>query len=461
MANRDTPDASSVGVAPIAIPDRRSFYPVDTLVKVADAPQTNDLLQLAQGLSQFNPSLNRFLAQTTQAQSEADAQSAKDQAIKTGLTYQQAVQQGIVSPDQSGYFMNGWKEIDGQNAATTAVGNMQTQWQTDGKAGMSSDQFNNWFQQQASSVTQNADPATLSGMAPVLQRAKAALWDTQSKQNGQNAWNGMQDAFGTQVGNTIDQYRQQVKQSGGSFDPQQAAQMIYGTPAGTDGTGGSQGITGLPKFVGMDTKTVDSLVANAVQAKAVQYRDPDILQTLNQNRPDSKNPGAMLPGFGTTAEGATTVQNVSNSIFRLTQQDNAEAHQQLELQRSEATRTAEKTAQTEMQQTGTISSGTLSNIAANPDVDPSAFSALQGIQSQRLSLVREGREVADYTAPDKLAQLEYHIREGSYGQNADGSPMTASQWTMNQFGPGGVRASSNVVQSMMGIASSVDACLSG
>lgn len=111
---------------------RPGAFPVDTFVQ----PQAGGgkLGKLAEGLSQFAPSLARFGDVVADQKAQRDKAEGERQAREweaQGRTYREAIESGLIRPDQSPWFRLGAKEFFGMNAADSYTAKLEEAIRTD------------------------------------------------------------------------------------------------------------------------------------------------------------------------------------------------------------------------------------------------------------------------------------------------------------------------------------------
>lgn len=310
-------------------PRRHEFIPVDTLVhaQVPEDPNQSDFAQLSRALAQVNPEINRFTSALSANYVQSQSKQGKDQAIKSGLTYGEAVQRGMIDPNQSPFFMRAWKELDGANMGDLIAQKVQTSYETDPiKNSTDPKEFQTWMQGQIKPKVEGVnDPDIMSGLGPKLQQLQEQMAGQQRKQAASNAWDGLQDAAGTQLGTQLSAYLQDTKTSGTPFDSSKAAGIINSTMA-------------LPNFAGLDPQTSQKVAAKAVVNAAEIGKDPTVLSALNEDRPDRLNPGQTIPGFGKTVEGKALIYETTKKIQAQVMTDQQHAWMAQEHTRTEAIR---------------------------------------------------------------------------------------------------------------------------
>jgi hypothetical protein len=392
-------------------PIRRAFIPADTLVRAPQPADTNDFLQFAQALGKVNPEINKFLEGQQKEYVAGQEEDARKQAIKSGLTYQEAVQRGMITPDQSPWFMRAWREIDGLNQGDVWSANVK-QAAADSGVLNSGDpaKLHQWITEQVQTASDGMDPDTSSGFMQKVLQTHRELQKQFSTQSATNAWNGLTTGVSTQLSNTIDAYVNQVKDNGGAVDATELAPRLHS-------------ILGLPKFVGLDNATADEMIRAAVSTKALQYKDKDLLQTLTVSRPDSRQPGAILDGPGMTVKGQALIQQTRDQIDAKIAADNAQQHAAEEQARKEAVRKWEQAGMEEaIKSGGNISDQTM--LRALKEGGPDAAKALQGFVEGR-------RKVNDYAPPQALAQALFDLHTGRGYQDGE-TPLSFALRQVNE-----------------------------
>lgn len=100
-------------VSPAAGPVRRFVVPQQPEVIVGPTKAE----QLSSALTAFNPQLTRFLKNKQVQVDEQQVDKARAMRLQTALNYKEAVNKGIITPDQNPFFIQAWKEQDGRVAA--------------------------------------------------------------------------------------------------------------------------------------------------------------------------------------------------------------------------------------------------------------------------------------------------------------------------------------------------------
>src|SRR4051794_17822290 len=107
VPNLDAPEK----VQPAASPVQRFVQPQVPM----EGP--NQATQLANALSGIQPSLQNYLVQKDDKYIQGEADNARATRLSLAMTYQDAVKQGKILPEQSPFFIRAYKEADGRVAA--------------------------------------------------------------------------------------------------------------------------------------------------------------------------------------------------------------------------------------------------------------------------------------------------------------------------------------------------------
>lgn len=116
MATRRRIPLGGAGLRPERF--RPTAAPVDRFVN----PERQDRLrQLASGLSQLAPALTQATMVSLEKDNEKARLEGEERArelVQEGLTYRKAIEDGLITPDQSPWFRQGAREFFGRNAGT-------------------------------------------------------------------------------------------------------------------------------------------------------------------------------------------------------------------------------------------------------------------------------------------------------------------------------------------------------
>lgn len=419
---------------PFVPPRRNEVVPVDFSQRAPPLAPTSQYFALANALKTINPDIQSVANSIQSDQDKKSAEQGAAQALATGKAYGDAVRDGSISADQNPLFVKAWKELDGKNKADSGFAQVQQDYEQDPIRNSADPQaVQQWVQQKTAGVMQGiTDPDELVGAASKAGPFQQQLYAQQAQQVKANTLQGMTDAAAAQIGSVVDQYKA-GSQNGGPTTTEGLATAINGT-------------MNLPKFVGMDPKLTDAITVGVLSDKAKFYRDPSLLDALNQPRQDINNPDNLVPGVGTSLMGQSTIVKTRQEIQGLQAQDLARQWQLQEHQIATAKQSGEKQAFDTIAQNGTLTPTDITNIGkVSPEAGLMAFEVNQKM-----------RQTTDYSSPNETAQFLYRMNAGDTGRNDDGSQMTAQQFTLDEIRNGRLSGNSDFVKSLMSQASDVD-----
>ena len=114
-------------VDPIQPGSRRAFQAVDTFEQPAVSPMAG----LAASLSQIEPSLKKYADNYMNTQNEEQQAKAQEDAVRTGLSYGEATQRGLIAPNENPFYIATYQRLDGATAADQAILAIRQQFATD------------------------------------------------------------------------------------------------------------------------------------------------------------------------------------------------------------------------------------------------------------------------------------------------------------------------------------------
>lgn len=296
--------------------------PVNHFVRPAEPTQhigPTKAEQLATALSQFAPAAFGFAQHQVERVDQAQVDLARDQRTKTALNYKEAIQKGIITPDQSPVFVKAWKEQDGRVAADQYNADLIVALST-GPFASSTDHKEtesllntfrqNWIEHNG---IETNNPAFMDGFAAKAQAYEATVRQHQAAAIGQRI-----------VGQTTENTYHEIL---GVFDDASSRDL----PASSTADGISL-ITQRGILVGMDPKDVNRIVLDAAISKAIETNSIAPFNVLDQVKTGT--------GFlGRTKEALLARESIQNQISqRLIDLDN-HAFTQAQRKRDELERT--------------------------------------------------------------------------------------------------------------------------
>ena len=264
-------------------PHRREFIPVDTMVYAPAIPETNDMLQLAKGLSDIHPALNQFIDGQTKKYSDSEIEAGKTAAIKNALTYQEAVSRGLIDANQSPWFQMAYKEQQGRlQGEQIARQGYQEYLKSPARNSDDPSAFPTFMQNYVSSSLKGVtDRYTLNGITPTLLQFEERLGMEHTQYTAKRQEDTMLANTGSEISNALDNQYSDASHSGTAVDYNSAYSAI-------------QNIKKDPRFVGMDGSKLNVIVAQAVINKAEETGDDKLLHVLDQpNLDGSAGPGGI------------------------------------------------------------------------------------------------------------------------------------------------------------------------
>lgn len=264
--------------------------PIDTYVK---PPARNQLHDLADALGSVDQSLQNFL-------SIRDEKQQQDDYLRGQAAYYtdhegefaKAVTEGKIPAQYSPFYVNGFKNAQGQAMGDKLSQGWQQAWDTwDGKNTEDPQAFDTFFQSYLKQNLGTNDPQVLKGILPQVRQLHDKAYEQYTQYRHQATVDGNLTAHTAVIANTV---QDGVDQGLASGDPKKGTDYtgIFGrvndTIAKTLATGDPNG------------KAVDTFI-DAMAAKIVATRDPKLLDWFQ-----TKVPGKDYT-FGSTPHGLEVV----------------------------------------------------------------------------------------------------------------------------------------------------------
>ena len=285
--------------------------PVNTYAPPPIAQGGEDLMALARGLSALDSGLSGYLQQRKGEQEAADkARAEADFHNNNRLGFAEAVSQGIIPAWTSKAYVQTYKKAEGRVAGQA----LQQQFQSDyDKWGGKNDQnpgafdlfVNGWLKDKI----KTKDPEVLKGLLPSIN----AIQSNGLQRNMQDRHNalvkGKNDLFSSEINIALDEAHKQGLASG----------------KGTDYTtlfGYVDAMRGKYISEGTNPMEADKRIVDAITAKALERRDPNLLKLL-----DRKVPGSEVK-YGDTEYGSASRQQTLEKMDALGRRMIAEQEKQ-------------------------------------------------------------------------------------------------------------------------------------
>ena len=321
---------SRVQVSDLSAPERvrPAAAPVNRFARATPPPVTvgpNRSQQLAQALSNIQPSLTRFLSNRQNRTDQTEVLEARRMRLKTALTFKDAVASGKIAPDQNPFYVQEWLEQDGRVSADQYNAALQVALETgefsqsvnpSETEGLIAD-FRRRFIE-ANGLSEK-EPAFLSGFAN-----RANVYETDATR-----------AQAARISNRIDQQRRENT----FFEIQGIMDELDSRNLSMEGAADGINLTKDHQLlVGVQPQEFNDIVLDAVAAKALDLKDPGVFKVL-----DSIATGTGV--LGRTSKARDTVARITSRIASdLEDKDRFDAEQEDRL-REEAARTASSTIQ--------------------------------------------------------------------------------------------------------------------
>ncbi|MVT66872.1 transglycosylase SLT domain-containing protein [Bradyrhizobium pachyrhizi] len=297
-----------------------ALTPVATPLGLYDRPATpspSPLHGVAQALSSLSSDLASWGQEQQKEQQQADF--LKGQADFLNGTYQgyaEGVRSGEIPASSSPWYQRGANQAMGAAAGYGLESNFAASYEKwDGKNDPNPQAFEDWFRSNATGSIKNNNPYFLKGLIPHLNEVHNRYHDKWQKSVEQNAQYTAIAGFGAAAGGAIDDVMQDWRQDAGDgelYKPDISAL------SGTLNTIRQRGYD-----MGMKREQIDNAVVDAIQAKTLQYRDPELLQLL-------ENKSSAGPKLSDTPYGRDVKLKTESTLTEMWKKETNEARLQQE-----------------------------------------------------------------------------------------------------------------------------------
>lgn len=311
MARAPTPT-----IARDSVP-RPQAAPVDTYAR-PQARAGSNLHQLAEALSSLGPAYNElsnsyaaeadglsdWLDRRRAHEEKQDAERAEAAFLKNNQEgYADAVRSGRIPSYASPTFVATYKAAEGRSAGVRLSQQFQSEYDSwDGKNGEDPEAFNTFYQDFVRRNVSTDDPAVLRGLLPHLDSLAEAGQRQFQQDLSRSTYDRSVEAHSALAGQSIDQYE-------------------YEGLAREDGTDYAALATSLMDLreeaiaSGVRDDDFDEQVVDVVVAKALEHKDPSLLDILDQQVPGRENSFADTPyGRDKKLAATTTLENMAESL---------------------------------------------------------------------------------------------------------------------------------------------------
>ncbi|MCA1397226.1 transglycosylase SLT domain-containing protein [Bradyrhizobium sp. BRP56] len=297
-----------------------ALTPVATPLGLYDRPATpapSPLHGVAQALSSLSSDLSSWAGEQQKEQQQADF--LKGQADFLNGTYQgyaEGVRSGEIPANASPWYQRGANQAMGAAAGYGLESNFAASYEKwEGKNDPNPQAFEDWFRGQANGTIKNNNQWFLKGLIPHLNEVHNRYHDKWQKSVEQNAQYTAIAGFGAAAGGAIDDVMQDWRQDAGDGE---LYKPDMGALAGTLQTIRQRGYD-----MGMKREQIDNAVVDAIQAKTLQYRDPDLLSLL-------ENKSSAGPKLSDTPYGRDVKLKTESTLTEMWKKETTEARLQQE-----------------------------------------------------------------------------------------------------------------------------------
>lgn len=369
--------------------------PVDTYVVPPQAKGGEELMSLARGLSGLDAGLAGYLNERKTEQASADKVRAEaDFHSNNRQGFAEAVSSGAIPAWSSKTYVDSYKEAEGRVAGQS----LQQQFQSDydkwpGKTSQNPGEFDLFVSGWLKDKIKTNDPLILKGLMPHIQQITNNGLQRSMQDRHAALVKGKGDLFSAETNIAIDEAHRQGLASGKGTDYTTLFTYL-------------EGVRGKYMAEGTNETDADKRLVDAVTAKALERRDPNILKFL-----DRKVPGKDNIKFGDTEYGSASRQQTIEKLDVLARRGIAEQEKQRQA--------AESAARED------VTRRTIQLLAANSDAPIpedllAAGEKLDGDYRTKVIGWRETiRKGAASTNPEALRDLNWEIiRSGGKGTDA-------------------------------------------
>lgn len=364
--------------------------PVDTYVRPV-TPQESNLTDVARSLSNISTPLADWAAKEDEKRKANDAIRGEAQFHKDNeIGYAEGVRQGVIPPNKSPEFVNGYKRAQGSTAGFQLESDLSASFDKwDGKTDGNPDAFNAWFRDNTAGKITTDDPEILKGLVPHMRELQNKFHDRWQAEVSKNTQYTGQAAFSGLMASTIDAY-----QRDGIANKQGTDYATLGTTLDAIREKGFE--------IGIKKAKIDELMIDAITTRAEVHRDGDLLKLLDTR-------GASGINLAETPYGQAKKLATTNTLMSIWKTETAE-------ERARVDREDRKNAQAAK---GRITDSLLKNPDA--ELDESDLKTIQKLDGNfKLDVMEWRKKVRENDIaedPSKVAQVYQEILSGG-GQDA-------------------------------------------
>lgn len=240
-------------------------------------PEKSVTDQGMQALQSFMPALDQYMAKQEKQYSEDELQRGREAALKQAMEYGDAVRQGKLAPNQSKWFMKGYKAQYGEALGQTWNAEAKAAWM--GSDAKNSDDpnaaanFLRDFTAKKLSTAAGMDPDVRAGLLPQLSNMHASIMAAQAEYSAKQTYDNNLTVLGTNIASDIDAF---LNSHGTMSQAELFAKIKQRDAAG--------------RLQGVSNDDMNQLVAQAFAQKAREAGSTALLNVVKQYPTVGNNP---------------------------------------------------------------------------------------------------------------------------------------------------------------------------
>lgn len=286
--------------------------PVAAYVRPPDPPRSN-LHQLASALQNLSSDIAGAFKQQEEQQQRQDALRGQMAAYKENEQgYAEGVRQGLISPNESPAFLSHYKQTQGLIAGQK----LQTGWaaeysQWDGKDTGTDEQFDAFFQDYLQRNIDTNDPEMFAGMQGAIRQLQQNAYSKFSADRSKSLYKRSLQAHSASSGQIIDNRDAYVVEPTGEASPTGPDDADH-SEIDTEALHGSLMLKREEALaVGVRASDLDKEHVDLVTAKALEYKDAELLGLLDKQIPGEDHTFSDTPyGRDQRLKAATVLERI-------------------------------------------------------------------------------------------------------------------------------------------------------
>ncbi|MFN4278304.1 MAG: hypothetical protein ACK4FJ_18580 [Ferrovibrio sp.] len=279
---------------------RPTASPVDTYSRPAlpTHPEDNPAHRLAVALKEINPRLTRFSNEVMEARAREDVERGREAALKSALAYKEAVEKGVIRPNESPWFVKAYKEQQGRAIGTGLEVKARMEWAKWADKDSDDPQaFSKWWgeflQRELEPIT---DQDVMVGVTKEIQQLQQQMAGMHSAYTGERVKKGLITAGQSELVDALTAEWDAARSEGRDINTSAIAARI-------------NQIGQRMRLAGVSGQEINDSITDIVIAKAEEIGDADLMDVLLTKRPDG------TPGPGSTSKNFAAIQAGKQRIF--------------------------------------------------------------------------------------------------------------------------------------------------